>query len=125
MRMQKEEKIVVVLLLMALGSIGVGFWAFSSDEGELSSSYVSQKDSNQNVEGQILEVKPTNSGGNLLMKLDSTALSIFVPASAGAEALYKQLHVGSRVKIKGTVSKYKGKDELLVSRSTDVVVQKN
>jgi DNA/RNA endonuclease YhcR with UshA esterase domain len=125
MRMQKEEKVVVVLLLMALGSIAVGFWAFGPNEGGLSSSYVSPKDLSQNVEGQILEVKPTNSGGNLLIRLDSTALSIFVPASAGAEALYKQLHVGDRIKIKGTVSGYKGTDELVVSRSTDVIVQKN
>ena len=34
MRMQKEEKIVVVLLLMALGSLAVAFWAFSPEEGE-------------------------------------------------------------------------------------------
>ena len=32
MRMQKEEKIVVVLLLMALGSLAVAFWAFGPEE---------------------------------------------------------------------------------------------
>jgi len=31
MRMQKEEKIVVVLLFMALGSLAAAFWAFSLD----------------------------------------------------------------------------------------------
>ena len=34
MWMQKEEKIVVVLLFMALGSLAVAFWAFSLDVGE-------------------------------------------------------------------------------------------
>ena len=33
MIMQKEEKVVFVLLLMALGSLAVAFWAFSSDDG--------------------------------------------------------------------------------------------
>jgi hypothetical protein len=32
MSMQKEEKIAVVLLLMALGSLSVAFWAFYPDE---------------------------------------------------------------------------------------------
>ena len=34
MRLQKEEKIVVVLLLMALGSLAVAFWTFGPDVGE-------------------------------------------------------------------------------------------
>ena len=38
MRMQKEEKIVVVLLLMALSSLAVAFWAFAPDEDGLESS---------------------------------------------------------------------------------------
>jgi hypothetical protein len=42
MRMQKEEKIVVVLLLMALGSLAVAFWAFGPEEGELESSVACQ-----------------------------------------------------------------------------------
>jgi hypothetical protein len=124
MWMQKEEKIVVVLLLMALGSLAVAFWAFSPEEGELESSSdsVSQKDAAFSVEGLVLEIKPTKSGGNLLLKLDSTQMPVFVPANAGATELLKQVHTGNRVKISGTISKYHGKEELTVSRSTDVIV---
>ena len=127
MWMQKEEKIVVVLLLMALGSLAVAFWAFSPEEGELESSSdsVSQKDAGLSVEGLVLEIKPTKSGGNLLLKLDSTQMPIFVPANAGATELLKQVHTGNRVKIRGTISQYQGKEELTVSRSADVVVMGN
>lgn len=127
MWMQKEEKIVVVLLLMALGSLAVAFWAFSPEEGELESSSdsVSQKDAAFSVEGLVLEIKPTKSGGNLLLKLDSTQIPIFVPANAGATELLKQVHTGNRVEISGTISQYQGKEELTVSRSADVVVMGN
>ena len=32
MRMQKEEMIVVVLLLMVIGSLAVAFWAFAPED---------------------------------------------------------------------------------------------
>ena len=124
MRMQKEEKIVVVLLLMALGSLAVAFWAFGPEEGELDSSSdsVSQKDAGLSVEGLVLEIKPTKSGGNLLLKLDSTQLPIFIPARAGAKEIQARIQAGDRVKIRGTVSAFQGKEELLVSRQADVQV---
>lgn len=124
MRMQKEEKIVIVLLLMALGSLAVAFWAFGPEESELESSSdtVSQKDAGLSLEGLVLEMKPTKSGGNLLLKLDSTPLPIFIPASAGAKEIQARVHAGDRVRIRGTVSVYQGKEELSVSRQADVQV---
>jgi hypothetical protein len=112
MRMQKEEKIVIVLLLMALGSLAVAFWAFGPEE----------KDAGLSLEGLVLEMKPTKSGGNLLLKLDSTPLPIFIPASAGAKEIQARVHAGDRVRIRGTVSVYQGKEELSVSRQADVQV---
>jgi len=122
MRMQKEEKIVVVLLLMALGSLAVAFWTFSLDLGETSASSdsVAQKDSALSLEGLVLQIEPTKSGGNLLLKLDSTPMTVFVPASAGAIELQKQLHAGERIRIRGTVSDFQGQEELKISRATDV-----
>jgi hypothetical protein len=127
MWMQKEEKIVVVLLLMAFGSLAVAFWAFSPGDGDLESSsdFMSRKDAGFSVEGLVLEIKPTKSGGNLLLKLDSTHMQIFVPASAGAKELQRQVHIGNRVKIRGTIYQYQGKEELKVSRADDVVVNGN
>lgn len=125
MRMQKEEKIVVVLLLMALGSLAVAFWAFSpEDVGQKSpSDSMSQKDAGLSVEGLVLEIKPTKSGGNVLLKLDSTLLPIFIPARAGAKELQARIQAGDRVRVRGTVSTFQGKEELVVSRQSDIQVQ--
>lgn len=129
MRMQKEEKIVVVLLLMALGSLAVAFWAFAPDDGsgsydradsEGSFGSDTPRDGSQSVEGQIQEIKPTKSGGNLLIVLDSTALNVFIPASAGADVLKEQLQVGDRIRVSGTITVYQGDEELSVSRRADV-----
>jgi hypothetical protein len=126
MWMQKEEKIVVVLLLMAFGSLAVAFWAFSPGDGDLESSsdFMSRKDAGFSVEGLVLEIKPTKSGGNLLLKLDSTQLPIFIPAKANAKELQARIQAGDRVKIRGTVSTFQGKEELVVSRQSDIQVLK-
>jgi len=126
MRMQKEEKIVVVLLLMALGSLAVAFWAFGPDESEPYGTFTSasQNDAHNagiSVEGQVLEIKPSRSGGNLILKLDSTPLPIFVPSNAGAEVIQNNVNLGDRVQVDGTVSSFQGNDEITVDRATDIV----
>ncbi len=124
MRMQKEEKIVLVLLLMALGSLAVAFWAFGPEGSVVNGSTSAQKDASLSVEGTVLEVKSTKSGGNLLLKLDSTPLSIFVPASSGAGEVQEKVKPGDRVRVKGTVSEYQGSEEILVERARDVEIAK-
>jgi DNA/RNA endonuclease YhcR with UshA esterase domain len=123
MRMQKEEKIVVVLLLMALGSLAVAFWAFAPDEGEQDSSSdsSSQKEAGLSLEGLVLEIKPTQSGGNLLLKLDSTPLPIFIAGVAGASEIQNKVHPGDQVRIRGKVTQFQGKEEIKVDRAGDVV----
>ncbi len=122
MRMQKEEKIVVVLLLMALGSLAVAFWAFGTEDGAHDGSSVAKKDIGLSVQGLVLEAKSTKSGGNLLLKLDSTPVPIFIPASAGAGEVQSKVKPGDRVSIRGTVSDYQGEEELEVARAADVQV---
>lgn len=124
MRLQKEEKIVIVLLLMALGSLTVAFWAFGPEDGSGVSS-ASAKDAGlmeQSVQGMVLEMKPTKSGGNLILRLDSTPLQIFIPASAGAGEIQAKVRVGDRISVRGKVSIYKGTEELTVSRAAEVQV---
>ena len=135
MRMQKEEKVVVVLLLMALGSLAVAFWAFSSDSFPSGSFDSDSSDSASgslwngegkaggqsiSLQGSIVELKRTGSGGHLLISLDSTSLPVFVPARSGAEELAGALKRGDRIEVKGTVREYQGREEIEVSRSSDV-----
>jgi len=120
MSMQKEEKIAVVLLLMALGSLAVAFWAFYPDEATANSAATLGKDGGHSEEGLVLGIKPTNSGGNLLLSLDTTPMPIFIPSSAGAKEVMSRVHVGDRIRVKGIVSVFQGKEELKVSRASDV-----
>ncbi|HOV51465.1 MAG: hypothetical protein A4E44_01633 [Methanosaeta sp. PtaB.Bin018] len=122
MRLQREEKVVIVLLLMALGSLTVAFWAFGPEDGS-GVSYASAKDSGlSSVQGEVLEMKPTKSGGNLILRLDSTSMQIFIPASAGAAEIRGKVRVGDRISVRGKVSVYNGAEELAVSRAADVQV---
>lgn len=135
MRMQKEEKVVVVLLFMALGSLAVAFWAFSSDSFPSGSSDSDSSASPSwplwngddevgrqsiSLQGSIVELKRTGSGGHLLIGLDSTSLPVFVAGSNGAEELTGALKRGDRIAVKGTVREYQGREEIEVSRSADV-----
>ncbi|MDM7912956.1 MAG: hypothetical protein QUS09_07655 [Methanotrichaceae archaeon] len=121
MRMQKEEKIVVVLLLMALGSLTVASWAFSPEETEESTGQA-KEDSQISLEGIVLEIKPTKTGGHLLIKLDTTQMPVFVPREAGVDEVQRRVNTGDRVRVKGMVAEFGGKEELKVSRAADIEV---
>lgn len=121
MRMQKEEKIVVVLLLMALGSLAVANWAFVPEEMEESSAQA-KENSQISLEGLILEINPTKTGGHLLIKLDSTSMPIFVPRDSGAEDILRRINVGDRIRVIGIATEFGGKEELKVGRAADIEV---
>lgn len=120
MRMQKEEKVVMVLLLMALSSLVVAFWAFAPEDGTADGATALEKETGLSVEGLVLEMKPTKSGGNLLLTLDSTPLPVFVPGGAGAKEIQQRVHPGDRVRVRGTVSEFQGKKELKTARAGDL-----
>ena len=121
MRMQKEEKIVVVLLLMALCSLAVAWWAFAPDQSAEALT-VAKNGGSIHLEGQVMELKPTKNGGHLQIRLDSTTALVFVPRESGAGELQKRLNPGDRVRIKGTLKEYQGQEEIEVARSGDVEV---
>jgi len=129
MMMQKEEKVVFVLLLMALGSLAVAFWAFSPDDGEggsLSGSVIQERpedaDRSTSVEGMIVEIKPTKTGGHLLIKIDSTSNPIFISRNAGAEKLSGVLKKGDRITARGMQRDYQGQKEIEVSQLSDIEI---
>jgi len=122
MRMQKEEKIVVVLLLMALGSLAVANWAFGPVEDVVQNSALAKEDSGLSVEGMVLEMNPTKTGGHLLIELDSTQMPVFVPRESGAGEVQQRINVGDRVRVRGAVAEFGGKEELKVRRAADIEV---
>ncbi len=116
--MQKEEKVVVVLLFMALGSLAVASWAlgdFDSDPGP-SPSPVSIV-----AEGTVSSIQLTD-GGHLILRLQSSAMPIFVSRETGAEDVAMRAAKGDRIRVKGEIAEYEGRREIVVQRAEDVEV---
>ncbi len=134
MRMQKEEKTVIVLLLMALASLAVAYWTFALEEDSAlaGSATLSGLDKPAEVdqdrislEGSILNLKRTMSGGHLLINLDSTTSPVFIPHNSGAEELSSRLKMGDRIRVTGAKKSFQGKEEIEVSRSSDLQIINN
>jgi len=112
--MQKEEKIVVVLLFMALGNLTVASWALGDFDVDSKSKL--------EVEGTVKSVQPTKTGGHLIIRLDSTTMPIFVSQKCGAESVKERVHKGDRVKVEGEMVEYEGQPEIVIKRSSYVKV---
>ncbi len=118
MRLQKEEKIAIILLMMALGSLAIAAWTFGSSE----QSMTAKVESSASVEGTVLEMNPTKSGGNLLIQLDSTSAAIFIPQDSGAQEIMDRIHIGDRIRVKGKITDFHGSEEIKIDRVKDIEV---
>ncbi len=112
LRLQKEEKVALILLSMALGSLAVAGWMLDGSP--------ERKDTALALEGTVTEMRETATGGNLMIHIDSSDLTIFVPQSSGAGDVRLRVHQGDRIRAKGEPSEYQGNKELLVQRASDI-----
>lgn len=117
--MQKEEKTVVVLLLMAVLSLIIGYFGFSSQTPAYSSD--SKLDEKVYVEGTILAKQMTRTGENLILTLSNLNVKVFVPKNNGAKEVYNSLKTGDSVRITGRVQEYRNEKEIMVESVKDVV----
>ena len=120
MRMQKEEKTVVVLLFMALGSLSVAFWAFDSGDSLQEGIASAGDEARISVDGLVIEMNPTKSGDNLIMNLDSTPLPVFVPRDSGAKEILGRISLGDRIQVNGVLREYNGNKEIKLERAEDL-----
>ncbi len=117
--MQKEEKIVVVLLAMAALSLIIAYFGFSTQISAYSSD--SRLNERVYVEGTVLDKQMTGKGDNLILTLSNLNIKVFVPKDNGAKEVYDSVKTGERVRITGKVSEYKNTRELLIESIKDVV----
>jgi hypothetical protein len=73
-RLQKEVKVALILLLTALGSLAIANCMFEGSTG--------QKGSVVTLDGNVTEVKETAKGSNLMIHVDTSDLTIFMPESS-------------------------------------------
>lgn len=129
--MEKEEKVVVVLLIMALSSLSTAYVFFEyelagtgqASEGKvLQYSHESGVGEKVTLDAEVLSKRFTYTGDHLLLEVnfDSEVLSVFIPKTAGAEALNSSINKGDLISITGTISEYKGKKEIRVERKEDI-----
>ncbi len=121
--MQKEEKVVVVLLVMAGLSLIIGYWGFSSQTQIYSSD--SKVGERVYVEGTMLSKQKTATGDNVILTLSSLSIKVFVPKNNGAKDVYDAVKTGDKLRITGKVQEYKNVKEIVVDSARDVVISQS
>lgn len=132
--MEKEEKVVVVLLVMALFSLSTAYLLFGQElagagqqsEGKaLKYTHESEVGEKVSLDAEVLSKRFTYTGDHLLLEVnfDSEVLSVFIPKTAGAEALDGSINEGDFISITGIISEYKGKKEIRVERKEDITLK--
>ena len=76
------------------------------------------------LEAEVLSKRFTYTGEHLLLQVDcnSEVLSVFIPKTAGAEALNMSIREGDLISLTGTISEYEGKREIKVERKEDILL---
>lgn len=132
--MEKEEKVVVVLLVMALFSLSTAYLLFGqelagagqpSDRKVLQYTHESEVGEKVSLDAEVLSKRFTYTGDHLLLEVnfDSEVLSVFIPKTAGAEALNGLINEGDFISITGIVSEYEGEKEIRVERKEDITLK--
>ncbi len=132
--MEKEEKVVIILLIMTLSSLLTAYVCFGTElagagqkSGGEARQYTQESVSGEKVflEAEVLSKRFTYTGEHLLLDVDcnSEVVSVFIPKTAGAEALNMSIQEGDVISVTGTISEYKGKKEIKVEREEDILLK--
>ena len=124
--MEKEEKVVVILLAMVFLSFSIAYVFFFSDAGSEVSEFSASSQIGERVvlEGSVISKRFTYSGDHLLLSVDSgsQAVKIFIPSDNGAKAVGSRVNEDDTVRVSGIVDEYNGEIEVVVRDEYDVVV---
>ncbi len=117
--LQKEENIVVVLLVMAVLSLIIGYFGFSEETASYSPD--SKLGERVYAEGAVLSKQMTKTGDNLILTVSNLDAKVFIQKNNGAKEVYDSVKVGARVRITGKVDEYKDSREIVVGNAKDVI----
>ncbi len=117
--MQKEEKMVVVLLSVAALSLIIGYFGFSSQTPAYSSD--SKIGERVYVEGTVLSKQKTVTGDHLTLTISDLDIKVFIRKENGAKEVFDSVNKGDRVRITGKVSEFRNAREIVVERAKDVM----
>lgn len=119
--MQKEEKIMVVLLVMAVLSLIIGYFGFIPQVSAYSAYSADSKVGDRiYVDGTILSRQMTAKGDNLILSISNLNIKVFISKDNGAKEVYEKLKTGDKVRINGKVAEYKNSREIVVESASDI-----
>lgn len=122
--LQKEERIIVVLLIVSLAALSI-FYLLPAAKGE-APEYSNNSKIGERVyaSGVVSAKQPTKTGENLIVELNSnsTKIKLFIPRSAGAKEIANRIKIGDRIRAYGVVQEYKGVREVVISSADEVMV---
>ena len=115
--MKIENKIVIILFITAFTTLFLLYAVLSENPGsgltvsEEKAVIPTKADLGKEVyvQGTVLDKRMTYSGDNLIVNIeceDKTVLMIFIPKSAGAAAVNREIEPSDYIGVKGTVKEY-------------------
>lgn len=124
--MEKEEKVVVILLAMVFLSLSIAYVTFFNGESSDTSEFSDLSGTGERVfvEGGIVSKRFTNTGNHLLLTVSSESgpVKVFIPSANGAEDVGVMVNEDDIVRITGNLEEYQGEPEIVVQRKSDVVL---
>ncbi|AFV25025.1 nucleic acid-binding OB-fold tRNA/helicase-type protein [Methanolobus psychrophilus R15] len=127
--MEKEEKVVVILLAMVFLSLSIVYVTFFTGDSPDVAEFSAMSGAGERVflEGSIVTKRFTYTGNHLLMTVDSGSgpVKVFIPSGNGAKDIGAMINEDDVVRIFGTVEEYEGEVEIVVQHKNDVVLVKN
>lgn len=124
--MEKEEKVVVILLAMVLLSLSIAYVFFFSGDGQDVAGFSSSSEIGEKVmlEGKVVSKHFTYTGDHLLIMVDSMSgpVMVFIPSDNGAKDVDSRVNEDDAVRILGIVDEYEGEIEVVVQDEKDVLL---
>jgi hypothetical protein len=130
--MKQENKIVIILFIMAFSSVILlySIVAEDSNSGFDSETPVIPTKSDIGktvyVEGKVLNKRMTFTGENLIINIEcnenneTDIVMIFVPKSSGASSLNQKIEVNDFIGVKGPVEEYNGILEVVLKNENNL-----
>ncbi|WP_292352582.1 OB-fold nucleic acid binding domain-containing protein [Methanomethylovorans sp. PtaU1.Bin093] len=114
---EREEKVMIVLLMMVLLSLSIAYVTFYQDVAQIQELSTSSRPGEMvYLEGIVASERFTNTGDHLLIDVEhgSETIKVFVSRDKGAKEIASIIGENNKVRVTGEVQEYQGELEIVV-----------
>ena len=125
--LQKEEKITLVLMIMALLVLIIAYFGFIAGEAAPSEYSDGSKIGDKIIlHGEVVGKMETYTGDHLILTVDvdKSLTKVFIHRNNGAGEVNLSVNVADHVEIVGTVDEYQGEREIIVDGAENIRILK-